>query len=110
MSTYDLPDELQVRADGPIRVVTLNRPDDLNATNHVLHAGLAALFPQLDADAEARVAVHHGRRPGLLRRRRLRLPRRAGRGRRRCGTTTLDARPADRDRDGAAAGCRSSPP
>ena len=60
MSTYDLPDELQVRSEGPIRVVTLNRPDDLNATNHVLHAGLAALFPQLDADAEARVAVITG--------------------------------------------------
>ena len=60
MSTYDLPDELQVRSDGPIRVITLNRPDDLNATNHVLHAGLASLFPQLDADVEARVAVLTG--------------------------------------------------
>ena len=60
MNTYDLPDELQVRADGPIRIITLNRPEDLNATNHVLHAGLAALFPQLDADAEARVAVITG--------------------------------------------------
>jgi enoyl-CoA hydratase len=60
MSTYDLPDELQVRADGPVRIITLNRPDDLNATNHVLHAGLASLFPQLDADTEARVAVITG--------------------------------------------------
>ena len=60
MSMYDLPDELQVRSDGPIRVITLNRPDDLNATNHVLHAGLASLFPQLDADADARVAVITG--------------------------------------------------
>ena len=60
MSTYDLPDELQVRSDGPVRIITLNRPDDLNATNHVLHAGLASLFPQLDADAEARVAVLTG--------------------------------------------------
>jgi enoyl-CoA hydratase len=60
MSTYDLPDEILVEADGPIRLVTLNRPDRLNATNHVLHAGLAALFPQLDADGEARVAVLTG--------------------------------------------------
>jgi enoyl-CoA hydratase len=60
MSTYDLPDELQVSVDGPVRVITLNRPDDLNATNHVLHAGLASLFPQLDADAGARVAVLTG--------------------------------------------------
>jgi len=60
VTTYDLPDEIRVDADGPIRVVTLNRPDRLNATNHVLHAGLAALFPQLDADDEARVAVLTG--------------------------------------------------
>jgi enoyl-CoA hydratase len=60
MSHYDLPRELQVTADGPVRVVTLNRPEQLNATNHVLHAGLAALFPQLDADDDARVAVLTG--------------------------------------------------
>ena len=60
MSTYDLPEELQVRSDGPVGVITLNRPAELNATNHVLHAGLASLFPQLDADAEARVAVLTG--------------------------------------------------
>ncbi len=60
MSTYDLPDELQVRSDGPVRIITLNRPDALNATNHVLHAGLASLFPQLDADEQARVAVITG--------------------------------------------------
>jgi enoyl-CoA hydratase/carnithine racemase len=60
MTNYDLPDELLVSDDGPIRVVTLNRPEQLNATNHQLHAGLAALFPQLDADEEARVAVLTG--------------------------------------------------
>jgi enoyl-CoA hydratase/carnithine racemase len=60
MSHYELPEELQVTTNGPIRVITLNRPEQLNATNHVLHAGLAALFPQLDADAEARVAVLTG--------------------------------------------------
>jgi enoyl-CoA hydratase/carnithine racemase len=60
MTTYDLPDELSVTQDGPIRIVTLNRPDQLNATNHALHAGLAGLFPQLDADEEARVVVLTG--------------------------------------------------
>lgn len=60
MTTYDLPEELQVREEGTIRVVTLNRPEHLNATNHVLHAALAALFPQLDADPDARVAVLTG--------------------------------------------------
>jgi enoyl-CoA hydratase len=60
MITYDLPDELTVTAEGTIRIVTLNRPEQLNATNHVLHAGLAGLFPQLDADDDARVAVLTG--------------------------------------------------
>jgi len=58
--TYDLPPELEVEIDGPIRIVRLNRPDELNATNHELHRGLADLFPQLDADADARAAVITG--------------------------------------------------
>jgi enoyl-CoA hydratase/carnithine racemase len=60
MTTYDLPDVIQVEADGPVRFVRLDRPDQLNAANHVLHSGLAALFPQLDADPDARVAVLTG--------------------------------------------------
>jgi enoyl-CoA hydratase len=60
MSSYDLPEELQVEVDGPVRVIRLNRPEQLNATNHRLHQGLAALFPQLDADLDARVAVITG--------------------------------------------------
>ena len=60
MTKYDVPDEIKVEADGPIRIITLNRPEALNATNHVLHAGIAGLFPQLDADSEARVAVITG--------------------------------------------------
>jgi enoyl-CoA hydratase/carnithine racemase len=58
--TYDLPDEVLVDAQGPVRLITLNRPEALNATNHVLHSGLASLWPQLDADEEARVAVITG--------------------------------------------------
>jgi enoyl-CoA hydratase/carnithine racemase len=58
--TYDLPDEVQVEAHGPIRVVRFDRPEQLNATNHALHRGIADLFPQLDADADARVAVITG--------------------------------------------------
>jgi enoyl-CoA hydratase/carnithine racemase len=60
VKNYDLPDEIDVTADGPVRIVRLNRPEQLNATNHDLHRGLAALFPQLDADDDARVAVLTG--------------------------------------------------
>ncbi|HEX6568953.1 MAG TPA: enoyl-CoA hydratase/isomerase family protein [Acidimicrobiales bacterium] len=60
MTNYHLPEALQVEVDGPIRVIRLNRPEQLNATNHELHSGLAALFPQLDADPDARVAVITG--------------------------------------------------
>jgi enoyl-CoA hydratase/carnithine racemase len=57
---YPLPPEIQVEADGPVRIVRLNRPDQLNATNHALHQGLAELFPLLDDDSGARVAVITG--------------------------------------------------
>ncbi len=60
MTDYRVPDAIQVEVDGPVRIVRLNRPDNLNATNHELHQGLAELFPQLDADPEARVAVLTG--------------------------------------------------
>jgi enoyl-CoA hydratase len=60
MTTYDVPDAIQVEVDGGIRVIRLNRPEQLNATNHELHQGLAELFPQLDADLDARVAVITG--------------------------------------------------
>jgi enoyl-CoA hydratase len=58
--TYELPEGLAVEADGPIRIVRLNRPDHLNATDHGLHRGLAEVFPRIDADADARVAVVTG--------------------------------------------------
>lgn len=60
MTSYDVPDELEVESDGPVRIVRLNRPDHLNATNHELHKGLAGLFPQIDADDEARAVVLTG--------------------------------------------------
>jgi enoyl-CoA hydratase len=57
---YDMPAEIDVRADGPLRIITLNRPDDLNAVNDALHAGLARLWPRLSEDREARAAVLTG--------------------------------------------------
>jgi enoyl-CoA hydratase len=60
VTTYDLPDAIRVDADGPVRIVTLTRPEQLNAINEELHLGLTRVFPQLDADADARVAVITG--------------------------------------------------
>jgi enoyl-CoA hydratase len=57
---YDVPDEIEVEADGPIRIVRLNRPDDLNAVNHDLHEGIADLWPQISLDHDARAVVLSG--------------------------------------------------
>jgi enoyl-CoA hydratase/carnithine racemase len=57
---YDLPDVIRVDTDGPVRIVRLSRPEQLNAINDELHLGLTKLFPQLSADADARVAVITG--------------------------------------------------
>ncbi len=57
---YDMPPEIDVRADGPLRIVTLNRPDALNAVNDALHTGLARLWPRLSEDPEVRAVVLTG--------------------------------------------------
>lgn len=57
---YDLPDVIRVDADGPVRVVRLARPEQLNAVNDDLHLALTRVFPQLSADPGARVAVVTG--------------------------------------------------
>jgi enoyl-CoA hydratase/carnithine racemase len=57
---YELPGVVRVEADGPVRVVRLNRPEQLNAINDELHLGLTQLFPQLSDDRDARVAVITG--------------------------------------------------
>ena len=49
-ATYDIPDEIQVEADGPIRIVRLNRPDNL----------IAKLFPELSDDLVVRAVVLTG--------------------------------------------------
>ncbi|MGC7101490.1 enoyl-CoA hydratase/isomerase family protein [Amycolatopsis lurida] len=55
-----MPGEIDVRADGPLRIITLNRPDALNAVNDPLHHGLARLWPRLNEDHEVRAAVLTG--------------------------------------------------
>ncbi|WNG84325.1 enoyl-CoA hydratase/isomerase family protein [Mycobacterium sp. ITM-2016-00316] len=57
---YDMPKEIQVEADGPLRLITLNRPEELNAVNDDLHVGLARLWSRLSLDRTARAAVITG--------------------------------------------------
>lgn len=57
---YDLPPELTVEADGPVRIVTMRRPAELNAINKALHWALANVWRQLVADREARVVILTG--------------------------------------------------
>lgn len=57
---YDMPEEIQVEADGALRIIRLNRPASFNAVNDSLHCGLAALWPRMSEDREARAAVITG--------------------------------------------------
>lgn len=56
-----MPAEIDVAADGPLRIITLNRPDALNAVNDDLHNGLARLWQRMSDDRTARAAVITGR-------------------------------------------------
>ncbi|WP_134430843.1 enoyl-CoA hydratase/isomerase family protein [Mycobacterium ulcerans] len=57
---YDMPTEIDVRAEGALRIITLNRPDALNAVNDNLHVELAGLWRRLSEDRSARAAVLTG--------------------------------------------------
>jgi enoyl-CoA hydratase/carnithine racemase len=57
---YSLPPAVRVECDGPVRIVRLSRPEQLNAVNDELHLGLTRVFPLLSADADARAAVITG--------------------------------------------------
>jgi enoyl-CoA hydratase len=57
---YDLPEELAVEIDGPIRIVRFNRPDELNAVNLKLHWAMANVWRQLARDTEAKVVILTG--------------------------------------------------
>ncbi|WP_106398768.1 enoyl-CoA hydratase/isomerase family protein [Actinocorallia populi] len=60
MKYDDLPEELAVEADGPIRTLVINRPTELNAVNRPLHWALANVWRLLSQDREARVVVLTG--------------------------------------------------
>ena len=53
-------DVVLIEADGPVRIVRLNRPDALNAANDELHARLATIWTDLAADDECRAVVLTG--------------------------------------------------
>jgi enoyl-CoA hydratase/carnithine racemase len=57
---YDMPTEIDVQADGPLRIITLNRPESLNSVNDPLHHGLAKLWQRISDDQSARAAVITG--------------------------------------------------
>jgi enoyl-CoA hydratase len=52
--------ELLIEERGPVRLVTLNRPEALNATNEALHGALVAVWRHLAADRGARAVVLTG--------------------------------------------------
>jgi enoyl-CoA hydratase len=57
---YDLPPEIDIQADGALRIITLNRPESLNSVNDALHVGLAHVWTRLGEDHEARAVVITG--------------------------------------------------
>lgn len=59
-SLYALPDDILVKADGAVRIVTLNRPDDRNPASTAMLFALTQLVRVLNADEGARAAVLTG--------------------------------------------------
>jgi enoyl-CoA hydratase len=53
-------DAVLVESDGPIRILTLNRPDTLNAFDHEMHVELPRVLAELDHDRGARAVVLTG--------------------------------------------------
>ncbi|MCP3909833.1 MAG: enoyl-CoA hydratase, partial [Actinomycetia bacterium] len=52
--------EVTVEQDGPVTVVTLNRPQVRNAVDGATATRLADAFAAFEADEQARVGVLHG--------------------------------------------------
>lgn len=57
---YDLPNDILVEAEGGLRVITLNRPNDMNASTTEMLFAYPKLFRALAEDPEARVAIVTG--------------------------------------------------
>ena len=57
----ELAPELVVTAEGPVRLIELNRPEQRNAASEALHTALADLWDRLAADEAVRAVVLTGR-------------------------------------------------
>jgi enoyl-CoA hydratase/carnithine racemase len=57
---YDLPQDILVTAEGGLRIITLNRPNDMNASTTEMLFSYPKLFAALADDSEARVAILTG--------------------------------------------------
>jgi enoyl-CoA hydratase len=53
-SYADLPESLSVAVEGPVRVLTLNRPDKLNAIDGQMHHAFAGVWQLFEGDDDAR--------------------------------------------------------
>ena len=58
--TYGYDGILQVSSDGPVRIITLNDPDKLNAMTDPLHEALTDVWTHLMRDEQARAVVLTG--------------------------------------------------
>jgi enoyl-CoA hydratase len=57
---YELPEEMLVTAEGGLRIITLNRPNDLNASTTEMLFAYPKLFRALAEDPDARVVILTG--------------------------------------------------
>ena len=53
----ELTPDLVVTAEGPVRLIELNRPEQRNAASEALHTALAGVWDRVAADDEVRAAV-----------------------------------------------------
>jgi enoyl-CoA hydratase len=56
----DSTDVIRITADGPVRTVTLNRPDALNAADAAMHRRLSEIWREISDDPDARAVVLTG--------------------------------------------------
>jgi enoyl-CoA hydratase/carnithine racemase len=54
------PDVLQIEDDGSVRIVRLNRPEQLNAFDDELHLRFSAMWQQIEQDSQVRAVVLTG--------------------------------------------------